>query len=92
MLPAGQPPVDWVEGIAIMIAILIVIGHFLVSSVSPRHHNPRLSLALSMTGKRNASSRYSTKRRMSGVSRSFVMAKSISLTSKYVACMVSHLS
>lgn len=29
-LPAGQPPVDWVEGVAIIIAILIVVGHLLV--------------------------------------------------------------
>jgi Ca2+-transporting ATPase len=24
--PAGQPPVDWVEGVAIMIAVLIVVS------------------------------------------------------------------
>ncbi|KAG6375197.1 hypothetical protein JVT61DRAFT_3408 [Boletus reticuloceps] len=29
-LPAGQPPVDWVEGVAIIIAILIVISLLLV--------------------------------------------------------------
>jgi hypothetical protein len=24
-LPAGEPPVDWVEGVAIMVAVLIVV-------------------------------------------------------------------
>ena len=34
MLPEAHPPVDWVEGVAIIIAILIVIGHLLLLSVS----------------------------------------------------------
>ena len=34
-LPAGEPPVDWVEGVAIMAAIFIVVRTFFISVSAP---------------------------------------------------------
>jgi len=35
--PAGQPPVDWVEGVAIMVAIFIVVSTLLTTLFTPRY-------------------------------------------------------
>ena len=39
-LPAGDPPVDWVEGVAIIIATLIVVSRLRISDVSTLHYDP----------------------------------------------------